>query len=165
MSLLTEDYRRTDIKTPDPILAGLDARVYSLAGRYRRRASLTEKLLAAAEEIDAKAPLWKDKTDRALLESLRGFREIFRRNKQGYEERLPDALAAIREAADRRLGLRSYVVQLAGALALYRGTVAEMDTGEGKTLTAGLIAVVWGWIGRPCHIITVNDYLADRDAR
>lgn len=165
MSLLTEDYRRTDIKTPDPILSGLDARVYSLAGRYRRRASLTGKLLAAAEEIDAAAPLWKDKTDRALRESLVDFREIFRRNKQGYEERLPDALAAIREAADRRLGLRPYVVQLAGALALYRGSVAEMATGEGKTLTAGLTAVVWGWIGRPCHIITVNDYLADRDAK
>ena len=164
MSLLTEDYRRTDIKSPDSILSGLDARVYGLAGRLRRRASLTEKLLAAAEEIDAQAPRWKEKTDRALRESMVDFREIFRRNKQGYEERLPDALAAIREAADRRLGLRSYVVQLAGALALYRGTVAEMATGEGKTLTAGLIAVVWGWIGRPCHIVTVNDYLADRDA-
>jgi preprotein translocase subunit SecA len=165
MSLLTEDYRRTDIKTPDPILSGLDSRVYSLAGRYRRRASLTQKLLAAAEEIDARAPLWKDKSDQALRESLVGFREIFRRNKPEYEEHLPDALAAIREAADRRLGLRPYVVQLAGALALYRGTVAEMATGEGKTLTAGLTAVVWGWIGRPCHIITTNDYLADRDAK
>jgi preprotein translocase subunit SecA len=164
MSLLTRDYRRTDIKTPGPILSGLDARVYGLAGRYRRRAALMEKFLAAAEEIDAQAPLWKDKSDRALRGSLGSFREIFRRHKQGYEEHLPDALAAIREAADRRLGLRPYVVQLAGALALYRGTVAEMATGEGKTLTAGLTAVVWGWIGRPCHVITVNDYLADRDA-
>ena len=165
MSVLTEDYRRTDIKTPDPILSGLDARIFSLAGRYRRRASLTGRLLTAAEEIDAKAPLWKEKSDRALRESLVGFREIFCRNKQGYEEPLPDALAAIREAAERCLGLRPYVVQLAGALALFRGTVAEMATGEGKTLTAGLTAVVWGWIGRPCHIITTNDYLADRDAK
>jgi preprotein translocase subunit SecA len=165
MSVLTEDYRRTDIKTPDPILSGLDARIFSLAGRYRRRASLTGRLLTAAEEIDAKAPLWKEKSDRALRESLVGFREIFCRNKQGYEEHLPDALAAIREAAERCLGLRPYVVQLAGALALFRGTVAEMATGEGKTLTAGLTAVVWGWIGRPCHIITTNDYLADRDAK
>jgi len=169
MSLLTEDYRRTDIKTPDPILSGLDARAYGLAGRYERRAALTGELLAAAEEIDTRAPLWKDKTDRALRESLADLREAFRRNKQGCEDRLPDALAAIREAADRRLGLRPYVVQLAGALALYRGNVAEMATGEGKTLTAGLTAgltaVVWGWVGRPCHIITVNDYLADRDAK
>ena len=165
MSQVTEDYRRTDIRTPDPILSGFDARVFSLAGRYRRRAAETGKLLAAAAEIDAEAPRWQAMTDKALRESLADFREGFRRNGPGCEERLLSALAAIREAADRRLGLRPYVVQLAGALALYHGTVAEMATGEGKTLTAGLIAVVWGWIGRPSHIITVNDYLADRDAK
>ncbi len=165
MSVLTQDYRRTQIKTPDPILSGLDARVHHLAGTYRRRASVTAKLIAEAEAIDAAAPLWKDKTDGALRASLAEFREVFRRNRPGCDEQLPSAMAAIREVADRRLGLRSHVVQLAGALALYRGTVVEMATGEGKTLTAGLTAVVWGWIGRPCHIITVNDYLADRDAR
>ncbi|MBT5588396.1 MAG: hypothetical protein HOJ45_10405, partial [Gemmatimonadetes bacterium] len=165
MSGLTEDYRRTEIRTPDPILSGLDAWVYNVEGKYRRRTTQTAKLLAAAEEIDAAAPLWKDKTDGALRASLVDFREVFRRNRPGFEEQLPSAMAAIREVADRRLGLRSHLVQLAGALALYRGTVVEMATGEGKTLTAGLIAVVWGWIGRPCHIVTVNDYLADRDAR
>ncbi|MBT5059686.1 MAG: hypothetical protein HOM68_24280 [Gemmatimonadetes bacterium] len=164
MSGLTEDYRRTEIRTPDPILSGLDAWVYNVEGKYRRRTTQTAKLLAAAEEIDAAAPLWKDKTDGALRASLVDFREVFRRNRPGFEEQLPSAMAAIREVADRRLGLRSHLVQLAGALALYRGTVVEMATGEGKTLTAGLIAVVWGWIGRPCHIVTVNDYLADRDA-
>src|SRR6185437_10102835 len=72
-------------------------------------------------------------------------------------------LAAIREAADRKLGLRPFPVQLAGALALHRGYLAEMATGEGKTLTAGLAAVLAGWTKRPCHIITVNDYLVRRD--
>ena len=71
----------------------------------------------------------------------------------------------MREAADRRVGLRPFVVQLAGALALHRGHIAEMATGEGKTLTAALAGVLDGWIGLPCHVITVNDYLADRDAR
>jgi preprotein translocase subunit SecA len=61
--------------------------------------------------------------------------------------------------------MRPYVVQLAGALALYKGYVAEMATGEGKTLTAALAATLRGWIGRPCHIVTVNDYLAARDAK
>lgn len=164
MSEVTQDYRRTAIKTPDPILSGLDARLYGLAGRYRRRGSQLASLLATAEQIDALAGQWKDKPDGSLRASLEEFREIFRRNKPGCEEHLPSALAAIREAADRRLGLRSHVVQLAGALALYEGNVAEMATGEGKTLTAGLTAVVWGWIGRPCHIVTVNDYLAERDA-
>jgi len=74
------------------------------------------------------------------------------------------ALAAIREAADRRTGMRPFPVQLMGALALHRGYLAEMATGEGKTLTAGLAAILAGWTKRPCHIVTVNDYLVQRDA-
>jgi preprotein translocase subunit SecA len=73
-------------------------------------------------------------------------------------------LAAVREVADRELGLRPFVVQLMGALALHRGYLAEMATGEGKTLTAGLAAVLAGWTRQPCHIVTVNDYLVQRDA-
>jgi preprotein translocase subunit SecA len=65
--------------------------------------------------------------------------------------------------SDRQVGLRPFPVQLAGALALHHGYLAEMATGEGKTLTAGLAAVLSGWTKRPCHIITVNDYLVRRD--
>ena len=160
----TEDYRRTDIRTPAPTLSGLDAVVYGLAGRYRRRGALAAKLLEEAARIDALAPEWKDRSDQALREGLAELKTLFRRNRPDCQAHLADALAAIREAAERRLGLRPYVVQLAGALVLYRGMVAEMATGEGKTLTAGLTAVLWGWTGRPCHVITVNDYLAERDA-
>jgi preprotein translocase subunit SecA len=74
------------------------------------------------------------------------------------------ALAAVREVALRKLGLFPFVEQLMGALALRRGYLAEMATGEGKTLTAALAAVLAGWTGKPCHVITVNDYLAERDA-
>ncbi len=164
MTTLTTDHRRTAIKTPTPLLTGLDAGIYSIAGRYHRRPALLKNLLRMAEDIDAQAALWKEKTDEALKEKLQGFREIFRRHKKDHEQAPPMALAAIREASDRHLGLRPYKVQLAGALALYKGHVAEMATGEGKTLTAGLAGVLWGWMGFPCHIITVNDYLADRDA-
>jgi preprotein translocase subunit SecA len=73
-------------------------------------------------------------------------------------------MAVIREGAVRGLGLRPYPVQLMGALAMCQGAVAEMATGEGKTLTAALAATLWGWGGRPVHIITVNDYLVGRDA-
>ncbi|MBT6146268.1 MAG: prepilin peptidase, partial [Gemmatimonadetes bacterium] len=166
MSLLetTADYRRTDIRTPPPTLDGLDGRAYGLAGRYRRRGALAADLLQEAEQIDACAAVWKDKSDQALREGLGEFKAVFCRNRPGCQEHLVDALAAIREAAERCIGLRPFVVQLAGALALYRGMVAEMATGEGKTLTASLTAVLWGWTGRPCHVITVNDYLAERDA-
>ena len=162
---LTDDYRRTAIRTPAPVLMGLDAGFYGLVGRYKRRAGVTQELLEVASRIDALSFLWKEMTDDALRGRLLGLKDVFRRQKKGYEDLLPEALGALREAADRKVGLRPYNVQLAGALAMYRGYVAEMATGEGKTLTAGLTGVLWGWSGRPVHVVTVNDYLADRDAK
>ncbi|MEM8738531.1 MAG: hypothetical protein AAGG38_08655 [Planctomycetota bacterium] len=75
------------------------------------------------------------------------------------------ALAAVREAGRRTLGLSAYPAQVAAALALLDGRMTEMATGEGKTLVAALAAVCVGWGGRGCHVITVNDYLAQRDAQ
>jgi preprotein translocase subunit SecA len=75
-----------------------------------------------------------------------------------------ESFALVRETARRVLGLRHYDVQLAGGYALLRGAVAEMDTGEGKTLTATLTAATVALAGTPVHIVTVNDYLAHRDA-
>lgn len=115
-------------------------------------------------EVDALAPRFKDLTNAQLQEKLGESRERFRRGGNGVVEALGPALAAIREAADRRLGLRAFPVQLMGAISLHRGCLTEMATGEGKTLTAGLAAVLAGWTRRPCHIITVNDYLVQRDA-
>jgi preprotein translocase subunit SecA len=74
------------------------------------------------------------------------------------------AMALVREAAHRSLGMRPFDVQVMGAWVLLRGMVAEMETGEGKTLTAALAAGVAALAGIPVHIITVNDYLAHRDA-
>jgi len=164
MSFLTEDFRRTTINQPPRILSGWDAQLLALAGIYKRRQELLKKLLLDAEQIDEKSSFWKDISNNNLHNKLKEFKSIFKRRKKGYEEFIFDALAAIREASYRKLGLRPFVVQLAGALALYREKIAEMATGEGKTLTAGLTAVLQGWSGLPCHIITVNDYLAERDA-
>src|SRR5947209_14612448 len=77
---------------------------------------------------------------------------------------LDRAMAVVREGALRASGLRPFPVQLMGALAICQGAVAEMATGEGKTLTASLAATLWAWAGKPVHIITVNDYLVGRDA-
>lgn len=79
-------------------------------------------------------------------------------------EILPDAFAVAREASKRVLGLRPYDVQLIGGIVLHEGTVAEMKTGEGKTLVAMLPAYLNGLTGRGVHVVTVNDYLAQRDA-
>ena len=78
---------------------------------------------------------------------------------------LPQAFALVREAANRTIGLRHFDVQLLGGIALFHGSVAEMDTGEGKTLTATLPMYLHALRGKGSHLATVNDYLAARDAQ
>ena len=81
------------------------------------------------------------------------------------DEVLPEVFAVVREAARRTLGQRHFDVQLIGGMVLHRGKIAEMKTGEGKTLVATLPAVLNALTGRGVHIVTVNDYLARRDCR
>jgi preprotein translocase subunit SecA len=100
-------------------------------------------------------------------EELRGQTEIFRRRlAEGtkLEDLLPEAFATVREAAVRTLGQRHYDVQLIGGIALHRGEIAEMKTGEGKTLVATLAVYLNALPGKGVHVVTVNDYLARRDA-
>ena len=164
MSASSIDYHRTAHRVPERPHSGLDGVVNWCIGKYQRRTSRLDELLKCAARIDALAPQFLDLRDHDLQERLAGFREQFRREPQPGGEIVSSALAAVREAAHRRVGLRAFPVQLAGALALHRGCLAEMATGEGKTLTAGLAAVLAGWTRRPTHIVTVNDYLAQRDA-
>src|SRR5690606_22042408 len=77
---------------------------------------------------------------------------------------LPDAFALVREASDRVLGMRHFDVQLIGAMVLHEGDVAEMKTGEGKTLVATLAVYLNALEEKGVHVVTVNDYLAQRDA-
>ncbi|MCP4240919.1 MAG: preprotein translocase subunit SecA [bacterium] len=85
-------------------------------------------------------------------------------NGEPLDDLLPEAFASVREAAKRTLGQRHYDVQLIGGVVLHRGSIAEMKTGEGKTLVATLPSYLNGLSGRGVHIVTVNDYLAQRDA-
>ena len=114
-------------------------KVLDLEDSYRR---LTD------EELRAKTPEFKERLARG--ETL--------------DDILPEAFAAIREAADRVLGLRPYPVQIIGGVVLHQGRIAEMKTGEGKTLVAILPAYLNALTGLGVHIVTVNDYLAKRDS-
>jgi len=163
LNLPSEDYRRTHIVIPAKPHQGLDGALYGLVGRYRRR-TIGRSLEKDAEKITEAARGLRHVSDRRLRERLDAMRTEFRSQKRGFEELLADALTVMVEVADRTLGLRPYPVQIVGAMALYKGYLAEMATGEGKSLTACLPAVLAGWSGRPCHYMTVNDYLADRDA-
>ena len=100
-------------------------------------------------------------------DTLRGKTAEFKqRLSQGetLDDLLPEAFAAIREAADRVLGMRPYPVQLIGGIVLHQGRIAEMKTGEGKTLVAILPCYLNALTGRGVHVVTVNDYLARRDS-
>ncbi len=87
-----------------------------------------------------------------------------RRCKEALEPALVPAFALVREAGRRKLGMRHFDVQLIGGIVLHEGKIAEMKTGEGKTLVATLPAFLNALTGRGVHIVTVNDYLARRDA-
>jgi len=161
---LTHEHRLSEVALPRKITTGLDALVDRAVGMVRRRHSVIAGLRAEAEQVDAFGDSVRVLSEAALRSKLDEYRQWYRRRGRAGDARLPEALAAIREAAERQVGLRPFNVQLMGALALRRGFLAEMDTGEGKTLTATLPAILAGWTQRPCHIVTVNDYLAQRDA-
>ncbi len=164
MILPSEDYRATYIKEPDKIHKGMDRIVSSAVRGYRSRQGVLEKMKVEAEEIIGNSLKLRNDSDSKLKEFLMETQLLYRRQGRGYDNNLNHALAIMVEVSERTLGLRPYPVQILGALALYRGYLAEMATGEGKSLTACFPAVLSGWTGRPCHIITANDYLAGRDA-
>ena len=117
---------------------------------------VVDKILALEEEYKAMSE-----------ETLRGKTAEFKqRLAQGetLDDLLPEAFAAIREAADRVLGMRPYPVQLIGGIVLHQGRIAEMKTGEGKTLVAILPCYLNALTGRGVHVVTVNEYLAKRDS-
>lgn len=100
----------------------------------------------------------------ALDAALEAQRVLFRLGHET-ETDIIHALALVREAAFRVRGEKPYLVQVAGAMGILRRSIVEMATGEGKTLTSAMAAVIAGWRGRGCHVVTANDYLAARDAQ
>ena len=158
------DYRRTHITPPEKIHQGLDGMLHNFAGRYRGGSAFFRKLKKSAQKITDQAEQLRNFSDRRLRDRLDELKNRFRRQAPGTEMYLDEALAILVEVAERTLGLRPYTVQIMGAKSLYMGYLVEMATGEGKSLTACLPAAIAAWTGRPLHIVTVNDYLAERDA-
>ena len=115
------------------------------------------------DKIESMADEYKAMSDEALRAKTTEFKERLQ-NGETLDDILPEAFATVREAADRVLGMRPYRVQLVGGIVLHQGRIAEMKTGEGKTLVATLPAYLNALTGRGGHIVTVNDYLAKRDS-
>src|SRR3989344_1904353 len=127
----------------------------------------SSKFIEKSKEILGKINTLEDQISKLknedFPEKTRDFKERIK-NGETPENLLPEAFALVREAAKRNLGERHYDVQIIGGLALNSGKIAEMKTGEGKTLVATLPAYLNALSGDGVHIITVNDYLARRDA-
>ena len=122
----------------------------------KRMGKVVKRINALAEEVGALS-------DAQLAAKTDEFRTRLN-DGETLEKILPEAFAVVREAGERTLGLRHFDVQLIGGMALHEGKIAEMRTGEGKTLVATLPAYLNALTGDSVHLITVNDYLASRDA-
>ncbi|MEP3655872.1 MAG: preprotein translocase subunit SecA [Litorimonas sp.] len=122
-----------------------------------------KKLRPIVEKINGLEPKFEAMTDDALRAQTEVYRERLQTG-ETLDDLLPEAFATVREAAKRTLGQRHYDVQLIGGITLHRGEIAEMRTGEGKTLVSTLAAYLNALSGKGVHLVTVNDYLATRDS-
>ncbi|MFQ9061696.1 MAG: preprotein translocase subunit SecA [Oscillospiraceae bacterium] len=122
-----------------------------------------KKLEPQVEAVMALEEPYKKLTDQELRAKTQEFKDRYASG-ETLDALLPEAFAVCREAADRVLGMRPYRVQVVGGIVLHQGRIAEMKTGEGKTLVAILPAYLNALAGRGVHIVTVNDYLAKRDS-
>ncbi|MBI2175074.1 MAG: hypothetical protein HYU33_07760, partial [Candidatus Omnitrophica bacterium] len=136
-----------------------DEQLRSKTEEFRKR--LTQEL-ASHSFITPSSPQWYELNHDERLTLRKQRRAI---QSQALNQILPEAFAVVREAARRTVSMRHFDVQLLGGIVLHEGKIAEMATGEGKTLVATLAAYLNALTGRSVHIVTVNDYLARRDAR
>ena len=137
---------------------GLFTKVF---GTYSQRE--LKSIWPIVDKITALEEDYKKLTDAELQAKTPEFKARLAQG-ETLDDILPEAFATVREAADRVLGMRPYPVQLVGGIVLHQGRIAEMKTGEGKTLVATLPAYLNALTGEGVHIVTVNDYLAKRDS-
>ena len=139
-------------------MAGILSKIFGSANEreVRRLQKTVEQINSLEEKMETMAPAEFPRATARLRERLE--------QGESLEELLPEAFALVREAAKRTVGMRPYDVQLLGGIVLHQGRIAEMKTGEGKTLVATMPAYLNALSGRGTHIVTVNDYLARRDS-
>ncbi|GFN32644.1 preprotein translocase subunit SecA [Paenibacillus xylaniclasticus] len=123
-----------------------------------------KRCMKVVEEINSIEPQFTGLSDEALRGKTAEFRERLAKGEE-LDDLLPEAFATVREAAKRTLGMRHFDVQLIGGMVLHEGKISEMKTGEGKTLVGTLPVYLNALLGKGVHVVTVNDYLAQRDSQ
>lgn len=164
--LPAHDIRRTDGLQNPRVRKGLEQFLHSLHGVWQRRA---QRLRGWGDTAQAAVRHMETLRDESPVERSRALKQArCEVRRQSARQQFPDisaeTLARLGLSAEDRLGMRPYPEQLIGVLGLIEGNLMEMATGEGKTLTLALAAVIAAWRGRPVHVVTANDYLARRDA-
>ena len=134
-----------------------------MASIFNENERKVRKLRKTALKVDALAAEYEAMTDDVLAAQTDALKARLAAG-ETLDDILPDAFAAVREAAARVLGMRPFFVQVMGGIALHQGRIAEMGTGEGKTLVATMPSYLNALSGHGVHVVTVNDYLAQRDA-
>ena len=163
MSLPYESSQAIQITTPEQVYSGLDAWCHKLAGKYHSRLPLFKQLQKRSMAIHERSLELSELSEKQLQKKITTLREVFRCRRDSDTD-IDEAFAVIAEISFRSMAMRPYPVQLMGGLCMQQGFLIEMSTGEGKSLTAAISAIIPAWAGRPCHVLTVNDYLAARDA-
>ena len=123
-----------------------------------------KRISKTVDKIEALDEEMQKLSDEELKHKTKEFKERLEMG-ENLDDLLPEAFAVVREASSRTIGMKHYRVQLIGGIILHQGRIAEMRTGEGKTLVATLPAYLNALEGKGVHIVTVNDYLATRDAQ
>ncbi|CAA6801353.1 MAG: Protein export cytoplasm protein SecA ATPase RNA helicase (TC 3.A.5.1.1) [uncultured Sulfurovum sp.] len=162
---LSESYDQKVFREDEKPLDGFDEFMQMLSGKFYAFYPHRMFLLKEANQIAKLSLTYELLNEEQFSQKVQEYRSKFKLGVVPKNRKLlHQALALICEASFRTLGIRPYSVQILGALAMYENFVVEMHTGEGKTITAGLVAVLYSWAGKPCHVVTSNDYLAQRDA-
>ena len=125
---------------------------------------VVKQYLKRVQQINALEPKYEKMSDEALKEAFNTLREAVKAGEKTLDDVLYDSFAITREASKRTTGMRHFDVQMVGGMVLHEGKIAEMKTGEGKTLVATMPIFLNALTKRGVHVVTVNDYLAERDA-
>lgn len=164
MNKLSQKYQPLVHATKRDPVFGLDGFLKTISRLTHYFTGIERKLMQQAQNVICISNTLTSLSDIELNVALQQYKNTIKQKRRtNKEEILVNALAHIVEVCERTLNIRPFDVQIMGTLALYQNYVIEMKPGEGKTLTAGLAAILKGWSGFPCHVVTTNDYLATRD--
>lgn len=166
MNSLPSEYNKIFFeKESNEEVKGIGVALKGLVGRWKRRSSVVGRMQGLVNDCIMIADELSGESDSIIKRKIKHQKNLFALKQESPDELSAMSLALVYEAARRELGMTPFPVQMLAVIALSKGYLAELDTGEGKTLSIAMAAALSSWSGDPVHVITANDYLASRDAK